>query len=159
MSVVIKWSVILTVLVAIVSVIINVAGLHKSPVAGGLGFIVLALLINLGVIALALKETAARNAYGAQLMNGVLIGLVAGVLILLTSWLLTTVIFPDTLEEMKEGYIAFFESAGLPADQVATQIEALEQQTPFRQALNGLIGTFFTSAIGAAIIGIFLRRK
>lgn len=31
--------------------------------------------------------------------------------------------------------------------------------TPTNQALSGLMGTFFTSLIAGAIIGIFLRKK
>jgi hypothetical protein len=35
----------------------------------------------------------------------------------------------------------------------------MENMTPVTLAVNGMMGTFFTSLISAAIIGIFQRKK
>ena len=108
---------------------------------------------------LALRQTARDNTYFQQLLNGVLIGAIAGVLIFLSSWLMLSVVFPNYLEEAREGTIAFLESVEVPDAQLDAQIEKLEQMTPLSQAVPGLIGTFFTSLFLAAIVGIFQRKK
>ena len=159
MNVVIKWSVILAALVAVLSVVIALTGLHQNPMVGGMVSIVIAIAINVVVVFLALKQTAAENFYGKQLLNGVLIGAVAGVLILLTSWLLLAVVFPDYLAQMAAGYEEWFEAAGMTEDQIDTQMQKLDNATALGQSIAGLIGTFFTSIIAAAIIAIFKRKK
>ncbi len=159
MGVVIKWSLILAVLVTILSLVIGMTGLHTNPIAGGLLTIGIAIIMNLAVVFMALREKAAENAYGAQLINGLLIGLVGGILIFVSSWTILTFVFPNYLSEMAAGYREFLTSAGIPADQVETQVEAIASSTPASQSLSGLIGTLFTSVIGGALIGIFVRRK
>jgi hypothetical protein len=159
MNAVVKWSVILAGLVAALSVLIAVTGMHKNPITGGLVAIGLAILINVVVVFLALRQTARDNTYVQQLLNGVLIGAIAGVLIFLSSWLMLSVVFPNYMEEMREGAIAFLESIEVPDAQFDAQIEKLEQMTPLSQAVPGLIGTFFTSLFVAAIVGIFQRKK
>ncbi len=103
MNVVIKWSVVLAGVVAVFSLLIAVSGLHESPMVGGLGFVVVAILINLAAVFMALRETKHENAYGKQLLNGVLIGAIAGGLVFLSSWVMLSVVFPDYLDEMKAG--------------------------------------------------------
>ena len=159
MNVVIKWSVILAALVAVLSVVIALTGLHQNPMVGGMVSIVIAIAINVVVVFLALKQTAAENAYGKQLLNGVLIGAVAGVLILLTSWFLLGVVFPDYLTQMAAGYEEWFEAAGMTEEQIDTQMQRMDNATAFGQSIAGLIGTFFTSIFAAAIIAIFKRKK
>lgn len=158
-GVVVKWSVVLAVLVAVLSVAVAGSGLHKSPLAGGLVSIAVAIVLNLFAIFMALRETAPQNTYGRQLLVGLMIGLVGGVLIYLSSWLMLSTVFPNYLDEMREGYAEFMRASGLPADQVDAQIRQMEGTTPASQSVAGLIGTFFTSLIAAAIIGIVVRKK
>ena len=68
MNVVLKWSVILAALVAMVSLGLALTGLHTNPMAG-FGFVVLAIIMNLVVVFMALRETAGKNTYGKQLVN------------------------------------------------------------------------------------------
>jgi hypothetical protein len=159
MSAVIKWSVILGVAVTIFSAIWIAAGMHTSPIVGSLGSIAIAILINLVVVFLCLRETAAENRYGKQLLNGALLGLFGGILIFLGSWLLVAVVFPHSLDEIREAYTTWLQSSGLPQAQVDQQIQKLQGTTAARQAVGGLIGTFITSVIAAAIIAIFQRQK
>ena len=159
MNAVVKWSIVLAGLVTVLSLVIGISGLHKNALVGGVLSIGIAILFNLGTVFMALKETATESSYGKQLLNGVSIGLIAGVLIFLSSWLLLTVIFPEYLDEMRAGYIDWLQAAGLPEEQMQQQIATMEATTPVSQSLAGLMGTFFTSLIAAAIIGIFLRKK
>jgi len=158
MNVTVKWSVILAVVVTVLSAVVLLTGQHTSPLVGGMGSIVAAIAINLVVIYLALKETA-DNPYGKQLSAGASIGAIAGLLILVSSWLMLSFVFPDSIDEMREGYLTWMESTGMPQAQLDQQAQRLEQATPFSQAWPGLLGTFGTSVIGAAVIGFFVRSK
>lgn len=159
MNAVIKAGVALAVLVWIVSVIWAVAGLHQmNPILGVVLFVVF-IVLNAGCIFWALKQTAAENGYGKQLLNVVVFGLIAGVLICALSMLNLTVLFPNYLEEEGTVLIEFMEGAGLPEEALQGRIEQIEGRTPLRQSINGLIGTFFTSLIVGAVVAIFARKK
>jgi L-cystine uptake protein TcyP (sodium:dicarboxylate symporter family) len=159
MNVAVKWSVILAVLVTALTVVLKLSGLHANPIAGGVAAIGIAIVLNLVVVYMALRQTASESTYGKQVLSGVLIGLIGGALIFLSSWLLLAVVFPDYLEELREGYVAWLESTGMPEGQLQQQIEQMDRATPLRQSVPGFIGTLATSIVAAAIIGIFLRKK
>ena len=92
-------------------------------------------------------------------MNGLTLGIVGAVIIFLCSWLMTAVIFPDYYEQLADGYLAFFEGANLPQDQIDANMAQIRQATPVSGAMQGAIGTVITSLVVAAIGGIFLRKK
>jgi len=158
MSSVIKASVTLAVLVTIVSVVFAAAGMHHTPM---LGIVLLVVVIGLdvGCVIWALSPTAAENGYGKQLLNAVIFGVVAGALIFGSSLLQTTVLFPDYIEESTTATIEMYESMGMPEAQLQKAVEKIESTTPVSAALQGTIGTFFTSLIVGAIVAIFKRKK
>ena len=159
MGVVVKWSLILAASVAAMTVVINLTGMHTSPLAGGILAIGIAIILNVLTLFMALRATAPQNTYGGQLLNALMFGLVAGVLIFACSWILSTYIFPNTVSEMVAGFKEWIQQSGLPEDQVQAQMQAMDQTTATTQARNGAIGTLFTSLIAGAIIAIFQRRK
>ena len=159
MKAVITAAVVLAALVTLVNVAINLTGMHENPLVFGPGFIVIAALLNLAAVFWALKANAGEAGYGRQLGNGALIGVIAGALIFLSAFVLLTYVFPDSLAEMTAGTLEFLEGAGQPQEAIDKQAAAMEQMTPVTQAMGGTIGTFFTSLLGAAIMGIFLRKK
>jgi len=158
MSHVVKWSVILTVLVAIVSIAFIAAGMHTNPITNLL-FIPVAIVINVVVIVLALRATAGEQGYKLQLRDGFLIGVFAGVLITATSWITLSFVFPDAIAEMTAGAEELIRGSGLDDELVEAQVRALEGVTPFSQAWPGGLGTLFWSILTSAIGGIFIRRK
>ena len=158
MKSVVKASVALVVMVMVVSVLMYVTGLHENPLIGGLGSLLLVIAANVGVVFWALKQTAAENGYMRQLGNGVLIGLIGGVLVFLGSMALLTAI-PDYLDDMMEMQISSLEQWNLPEDVMEQQIAKIEAITPVSSSLQGLFGTFFTSLIVGAIVAIFKRKK
>ena len=158
MNTVLKWSVILVAVVTLMNLIIIGTGLHTNPIAGIL-FVVLALVFNITALILLLRETRADCGYGKQLLNSILLGLIAGVLIFATSFLVLSVLFPNSIPEMIDGTIAFLESAPIDDDTRQAQIAAARETTAMAQATAGLIGTFFTSLLVGAILAIFLRKK
>ena len=158
MQSVIKASVALVIAVMVISVLMYVTGLHQNALIGGLGSLVLVIGANIGVVFWALKQTAGENGYLRQLGNGVLIGIIGGVLVFLGSMALLTAI-PDYLEDMKEMQIVSLENWNLDEDVMEEQIAKIDAATPVSSSMQGLIGTFFTSLIVGAIVAIFKRKK
>ena len=160
MGVIVKASLGLTILVAVLSLGIAFSGLQESnPMVGGLAFIALAILFNVGCVFWGLKQSATQNGYLRQLLAAAGIGLLAGVLIFCFSFLMLTVLMPDHLEEVKGGTIDWLESMDMPEKVLEAQVAKVEAKTAAGESLAGLIGTFFTSLIAGAIVGIFLRKK
>jgi hypothetical protein len=159
MNAVLKGSVALAVTVALVSILIAVTGLHTNPMVSGLVSILVFVLCTVAAVVWVLKQTAAENSYGRQLLNGLLLGVVSGVLIFVFSWLLLTVVFPNYLDESKDATIALLENAGMPEAQLDAQIAKVEAATPISNAFSGTIGTIITSLIVSAIVAIFIRKK
>ncbi len=160
MGVIVKASLGLTIVVAVLSMGLAFSGLHESnPMVGVMLFLALAIVFNVGCVFWGLKQTASQNGYLQQLLAAAGIGLVAGVLIFAFSFLMLTVLMPDHLEESKGAMIDWLEAAEMPDQMREAQIVAVESKSPAGEATGGLIGTFFTSLIVGAIVGIFLRKK
>jgi hypothetical protein len=88
-----------------------------------------------------------------QIRNGLVVGLVGSVIIFVSSWLVTTVVFPNYFAEMAEGYREAYVSMGLPQDEVADLVVATAASSPIRSAFDGVVGTMVTSLVVAAIAG------
>ncbi len=155
----IKWGAILAVAVALVSLVMIASGLHMNPLIYGIGVIVVFMGLNIVAVVMALRATADEKGYLGQLGSGAVLGLVGGVLSFAFSLLITTVIFPDAIPQMIEASLEFYGQAGLTEEQLVATEEQLRQTTPMAGAVQGLIGTFCTSVIVAAITAIFVRRK
>lgn len=158
MNAVVKGSVGLAIAVGLVSVLFFAMGLHANPMMG-LASIGLFIVLNVGAVFWVLSQTAAESGYGKQLLNGLLLGLIAGGLIFVFSWLTQSVLFPNSLDEWKDGYVAMLENAAMAQEQKDVQIAKIEEATVMGQAISGLIGTAITSVVIAAIVAIFKRRK
>ena len=158
MGIAIKWGVILGVAVGALGFIFGGAGLQVSPVTA-MGVVGIAFVINVVVVILAVREARHTATWAAQLLNGVVIGLVGAVIIFIASWVMTFVVFPDYYQQLADGYREFFQNAGMTEAQIAEAMRDVEQATPVSGALSGSTGTVLTSIVVAAIAGIFLRRK
>jgi hypothetical protein len=159
MNDVVKGSVILAGLIAVLSLVIALTGMHENPMVSGLVFLVVAIGLNVWLVFWVLKRTAAQAGWGRQVLHAAIFGAIAGVLIFLFSWVMLTVLFPDYLGESVQATIAMLEGTGMPEEALRAQVAKLEAATPISQAFQGLIGTFFTSLVAGAIIAIFKRRK
>jgi hypothetical protein len=160
MQAVLKAGVGLALLITVLTVGIVLSGLHENHLQVS-QLVVLVLAIGLNVLAVfwGLRQTAPSNGYGRQLLNAVLIGLVGGVLIFCISLLLWTVVFPDYLGEVKASALDVIEASGLSGPVRDAQAQAIESIAPLSQAIQGAIGTVFTSLVAGAIVAIFQRRK
>ena len=159
MNTTVKASLILVAAVALFSIIVFALGLHKDFVTGQTTFLAGAIALNVGVVYWALNRDASIKSYGAQLLTALGIGLIAGFLIVVVSWGLTSFVFPNANEEMKQGAITYMEEKNTPEDEYQEQLAALDETTPLSQAIPGGFGTLATSLVSGAVIAAFRRRK
>jgi len=159
MNAAIKAGVALAVIVEVLSIIFAVAGLHQAGLVPGLILMVLFISLTIGCVFWVLNKTASEAGYGKQLMGAVVVGVVAGVLILIFSLINLNLIFQNYIEESNVAMIEAFEGMNMPEQALEAQIAKLESRTAMGESIKGMIGTFMTSVIIGAIIAIFKRKK
>ena len=159
MRIELKASLILVALVTALSIVVQVSGLASDFILGQTIFLVGAIVINVGVVIWALAENARERTWLQQLTRSAVIGLVAGIGIVVVSWLLLAVVFPDALDELADAARAYLDGSDLPEEEVARQLAAIESATPLSQSLPGGIGAFFTSVVTGAVFGAFRRKR
>jgi len=142
------------VLCAIWQVIMALTGWITNPSLMNLFYLVI--LIEIVVLIWGLKQCAAGNTYGQQVLAGTAMSVLAGVFLFAFSLLLTMVLFPNLINEMKTVQTQVLKDAGRSEAEISV---ALNLQTPLIQALQGLIGTVVTGLLASLIIAIFMRKK
>jgi len=158
MNVPIRAGVLLGVLCVFWTFMMGITGWYKDPVMLNLFFLVIPL--EIGIVVWALRKTAAGATWGGQVVNGLVLSLVASVIIFVGSLLFTTVAFPNYFNDIQAAQTEMLTSAGMSADQIKSQVAAAAaRQTPFMNAISGVIGTVVTGVAVAAIAGAFLRKK
>ena len=154
----IKCGLILGVAVAIQSFVFGAAGWHTTY-SMSFVFLAIAIAINVVTVVMCLRETAPERAWGGQLQNGLIVGLVGSVLIFVGSWFVTAVVFPDYFAEMAEGYREAYASMGLAQEAIDESVAGIAATSPVRSAFDGVMGTVVVSLVVAAITGIWVRRE
>ena len=154
MKPILKIGFVIGVLCAIWQVLMAATGWLANPRLFAIFYVVI--LIEIGVLIWGLRQTAAMNAYGRQLLTGTGASIVAGLLLFLFSFVLTLLLFPGLLGEMKTTMADAMRSAGQPEAQIEAE---LALQTPLIQAIWGFIGTVVTGFLASLVIAAFLRRK
>lgn len=158
MSTAIKAGIILGILVEIWTAIVIAAGWHKDPALIVVFFLVIPLQIT--VIVMALKRTAAEATYGKQVLNGIVISAIAGGIVFVGSYLLTTVVFPNYFDEIRVAGTEILAKAGKSPEEIAVEMKKNESMyDPIQNSIAGLIGTDVTGLLVSMIAGIFLRKK
>ena len=158
MNIPIRAGVLLGVLCAIWTFVMGFTGWYKDPVMLNLFFLVI--LLEIGIVIWALRKTAPGATWGGQIVNGLVLSLVASVIIFAGSLLFTTVAFPNYFTDIQAAQTEMLKSTGLPEAEIQAQIAAAAaMQTPFINAITGVIGTVVTGLVVAAIAGAFWRKK
>jgi Protein of unknown function (DUF4199) len=158
MSVPIRGGIVLGVLCVFWTFVMGVTGWYKDPVMMNVFFLVIPL--EIGIVIWALRKTAATATWGGQVVNGLVLSLVASVIIFAGSIFFTTVVFPSYFDDMRAVQTGMLKSAGLSDAAIQAQLAAAApMQTPFFNAISGVIGTVVTGVIVAAIGGAFWRKK
>ncbi|MCU0412110.1 MAG: DUF4199 domain-containing protein, partial [Bacteroidetes bacterium] len=96
----------------------------------------------------------------SQIAAGMLISLVGAAIIFVGSYLFTTVAFPQYFEEIRTVGERVLREQGKSEEEIRTTMElSASMQTPFFNAITGVIGTLMTGVIASAIIAFFVRKK
>ena len=154
----VRWGVILGAVVAVLHVVFGSMGWHRIYMMSFV-FLAIAILTNVTTVVLCLRERASSEGWLSQIQAGLVLGVVGSVIVFLSSWLVTGVVFPDYFTEMAEGYRQVYVDMGLPEAEVADMVGATAATSPVRSAFDGVVGTMATSLIVAAIAGWWLRAK
>jgi hypothetical protein len=140
--------------------VMGVTGWYKDPTLAVAAFLPVVILLEIGLIWWGLRETAARNTYGQQVLAGTTMAIVAAVIIFIGSYLFTTVFFPNYFEELRAMQAELLRQQGLSEADIQSRVAAEQaMQTPLWHALFGVIGTVVTGVVASAIIAIFVRRQ
>lgn len=154
----VKAGILLGIVVEIWTAIVMVAGWHKDP-ALALVFL-LVIPIQITIVIMALKGTASQASYGKQVLNGLVLSLVAAVIIVVGSYILTTVAFPNYFEELRAAGVDILTKAGRTPEQIASDMKSNEAMyDPVQNALMGGFGTVVTGLVVSVIAAFFLRKK
>ncbi len=147
------------VLCSVWTLVMGFTGWYKDPALANVFFAVI--LIEIGGLVWGLRRTAALGrGYGGQILAGTMMSIVAGVIIIASSLVFTTVLFPHYFAEVERTYRATLLQQGKTEAQIAAAIQAsAATATPMAQAMSGFVGTLFTGIVASAVIAIFLRRR
>lgn len=139
--------------------VMGFTGWYKDPTKAAAFFVVV--VIEIAGLIWGLKQTAAQGrTYSGQVVAGTLMSIVAGIVIIGSSLLFTTVFFPDYFRELEAVYRDILLQQGKTEAEIASEISTWSAgQTPMRQAMNGFLGTFVTGVIVSAVIAIWVRAR
>lgn len=132
-------------------------GWYKDPSRAFASYLVL--VFEVGGLIWALRRTADEGrTYSGQVAAGALISLVAGLVMFGASLLLSTVVFPDSLQEAHAALRDTLLGRGM-SDAKVTELVRLGPPTPLQAALAAFSGTFVRGVVAAAIIGVWMRAR
>ena len=155
MNIPVKYGLMLGVIVGALGFALAALGLHSNAMTPP-AFVAAAIIINIVIVVLALRRTASDSNWGGQVRNGLVLGVTGAVIIFLSSFVMTALVFPDYYAEFAEAARLRGVAGGLPPEEIDMQV-AMATGTPAGSAFSGAIGTLITSAVVAAIMGFFKR--
>jgi hypothetical protein len=147
------------VLCAIWTFVMGFTGWYKDPALLNAFFLVI--VIEIAGLIWGLRRTAAQGrTYGGQIVAGTLMAVVAGVIIICSSVIFTTVAFPDYFRELEAMQRQMLLSEGKSPAEIEEAVRGnAAAATPMGQAMAGFIGTLVTGIVASAVIAIFIRRR
>lgn len=157
MNPILSAGVLIGVLCGVWTFVMGFTGWYKDPVLMRAFFLVV--LIEIGGLYWGLRQTAAQGrGYGAQLLAGAMMAAIAGLIVIASSLLFTTVAFPDYFQELEAINRQMLAESGMSPDQIDASVQASSAMaTPMGNAMMGFIGTFVTGILASAIIAIFVK--
>lgn len=159
MNPILSAGILIGVLCGVWTFVMGFTGWYKDPVMMRAFFVVI--LFEIGGLIWGLRRTAAEGrTYSGQVVAGTLISIVAGVIIICSSLLFTTVAYPNYFKELEAGYRQTLLQQGKTEAETNELVRtALEGTTPMGQAMQGFIGTLVTGIVASAIISIWIRAR
>jgi TM2 domain-containing membrane protein YozV len=136
------------------------SGLYKDPSIAGI-FYAVVIAIEIGGLVWGLRKTAREGrAYLGQILAGTMMAIVGGVIIIGSSLLFSTVLFPNYSQELEQMYRATLARQGKSDAEIVAALQAnAASWTPMAQAMSGFLGTLVTGIVSSAVIGYFVRRR
>jgi TM2 domain-containing membrane protein YozV len=102
----IKAAIYLGLLCSLWTFIMEITGWFKDPILLNLFYVVI--IIEIGVLVWGLKQTAKDGkTYGGQIVIGLTVSVICGIIIFVFSYLFTTIIFPSHFQELQTMYKGF----------------------------------------------------
>ena len=160
MNAILSTGLLIGVLCSVWTLVWGYTGWYKDPSISGL-FFALVIPTEIGCLIWGLRRTAreGRN-YLGQILAGTMMAIVGGVIIIGSSLLFTTVLFPNYSHELESMYRAALEKQGKSNADIVAAVQAnAASWTPMSQAMSGFIGTLVTGILSSAAIGYFVRAK
>ena len=147
------------VLCAVWTFIMGATGWYKDPAMMRWFFLVIA--IEVGGLIWGLRRTAAEGrTYGGQVIAGTMMSTIAGVVIICSSLLFTTVVYTDYFAELEAMNVKLLREQGVSESEIDRQIIAdRASNTPMGHALTGFTATLITGIIASALLSIAIRGR
>ena len=140
--------------------VMGFTGWYKIPALANVLFISVAMAIQIAGLIWGLRQTARSRTYGGQILAGTMMSIVAGVIIIVSSLVFTTIVFPNYFADIEQSYRTALQQQGKSDAEIAAAIQAsAASATPMAQAMSGFIGTLVTGIVASAVIGLFARRR
>lgn len=149
----------LGVLVVAWQLVMGYTGWYKDRVMLNLFFAVIP--IQIAVLWWGLRRTAAEGRrYLGQVVAGLLVSLIGGVLIVGGSYLFTSVLFPNYFAELAAIYERDLRTAGQSEPQVQAALAAYARVNNANvSATAGFVGTVVTGLVVSLVLAAFVRRR
>jgi hypothetical protein len=139
--------------------IMGFTGWYKDPVMMNAFFVVI--LVEVLGLVWGLRQTARQGrGWASQVLAGTFMSIIAGIVIIGSSLLLTTVFFPNYFAEIEQMGREVMQRQGRTETEIAQALETSRPMaTPMAQALAGFTGTFITGIVASAAIALVIRAK
>ena len=159
MNPILSTGIMIGVLCSLWTMVMGSSGMYKDPSRAKLFFLVI--LIEFAGLVWGLRKTAREGrGYGGQILAGTMMAIVAGVIIIGSSLLFTTVLFPHYSQELEQMYRTTLQQQGKTEADIAAAVQAnAASWTPMAQAMSGFLGTLVTGIVGSGVIGYFVRAR
>jgi hypothetical protein len=155
----IKPGIVLGVVVVAWMYIVGFTGWYKDPAMVNMFYLVI--LYQVGLLVWGLKVTAAEGrTYGQQIASGMMITIIGAAIIFVGSYLFTTIVFPAYFPEIRTMGEQVLRSQGRTEEDIRGLLDAsAAMQTPFINAITGVVGTIVTGLFASLVIAVFVRKK
>lgn len=155
----VQAGVILGLLVVVWTLIHGFTGWYKDPGMSWTFWMVIPFQVIL--LVWMLKNTKRQGfGYGKQVLAGVVMSLVAGAIIFVGSWLITTAVFPTYYQDLRTMTERVLVARGLTPEAIqAAMARQAPMLTPIAASLSGFIGTAVTGLVVSLIAAGLIRQR
>lgn len=139
--------------------VMGFTGWYKDPAMMNAFFAVI--LIEIVGLVWGLRQTAKEGrGWAGQVLAGTYMSVIAGIVIIGSSLLFTTVVFPEYFQDIEAMGRAVLQQQGKSEADIARELErSRAMATPMAQALAGFTGTLITGIVASAAIAVVVRSK